>query len=123
MARKGDRRDPRSGFFDGAALHAPGASVLVGHRDIGTHVMGMSHLNLSNGRVVAIYMVCDGRMSIWKQIVAHVESPAGTCCRNNDTGLVLTGSRHHARKQVCRCALDQVGRQQDMPAGTVAVQP
>ena len=39
-------------------------------------VMGMSHFNLTAGRVVAEYMVTD-EVSIWKQIFAHVQSRAG----------------------------------------------
>ncbi len=40
------------------------------------YVMGMSHFNLTAGRVMAEYMVTD-EVSIWKQILAHVESRAG----------------------------------------------
>lgn len=40
------------------------------------YVMGMSHLNVTQGRVHAEYMVTD-EVSIWKQIIAHTESRAG----------------------------------------------
>ena len=40
------------------------------------YVMGMSHLNLTGGRVTAEYLVTD-EVSIWKQIFAHTESCAG----------------------------------------------
>ena len=40
------------------------------------YVMGMSHLNITGGRVRAEYMVTD-EVSIWKQIYAHLESRAG----------------------------------------------
>ncbi len=40
------------------------------------YVMGMSHFNMTGGRVAAEYMVTD-EVSIWKQIFAHVESRAG----------------------------------------------
>lgn len=40
------------------------------------YVMGMSHFNLTAGRVMVEYMVTD-EVSIWKQIMAHVESRAG----------------------------------------------
>ena len=40
------------------------------------YVMGMSHLNLTAGRITAEYMVTD-EVSIWKQIYAHTESRAG----------------------------------------------
>ncbi len=37
------------------------------------YVMGMSHFTMAGGRVTAEYMVTD-EVSIWKQIIAHVES-------------------------------------------------
>ena len=40
------------------------------------YVMGMSHFNVTGGRVRAEYMVTD-EVAIWKQIFAHVESRAG----------------------------------------------
>ncbi len=40
------------------------------------YVMGMSHLNLTAGRITAEYMVTD-EVAIWKQIYAHTESRAG----------------------------------------------
>ena len=40
------------------------------------YVMGMSHLQLTSGRVVAEYMVTD-EVSIWKQILAHSDARAG----------------------------------------------
>ena len=40
------------------------------------YVMGMSHFNMTQGRVTAEYMVTD-EVAIWKQIFAHVESRAG----------------------------------------------
>ncbi len=40
------------------------------------YVMGMSHFNVTNGRIAAEYLVTD-EVSIWKQIYAHVESRAG----------------------------------------------
>lgn len=40
------------------------------------YVMGMSHVNMTNRKVMAEYMVTD-EVSIWKQIFAHVESKAG----------------------------------------------
>ena len=40
------------------------------------YVMGMSHLNMTGGRVTAEYLVTD-EVSIWKQIYAHLESRAG----------------------------------------------
>ncbi len=40
------------------------------------YVMGMSHLNVTQGRVMTEYMVTD-EVSIWKQIYAHIESRAG----------------------------------------------
>ncbi len=40
------------------------------------YVMGMSHLNLTRGRITAEYMVTD-EVSIWKQIFAHQENRAG----------------------------------------------
>lgn len=40
------------------------------------YVMGMSHLNVTRGRVAAEYLVTD-EVSIWKQIYAYVESRAG----------------------------------------------
>jgi hypothetical protein len=40
------------------------------------YVMGMSHFNVTKGRVTAEYMVTD-EVSIWKQIIAHTESRAG----------------------------------------------
>ncbi|MBP9931845.1 MAG: hypothetical protein KBF63_21420 [Rhodoferax sp.] len=40
------------------------------------YVMGMSHFNMTGGKVMAEYMVTD-EVAIWKQIVAHVESRAG----------------------------------------------
>ena len=40
------------------------------------YVMGMSHLQVTEGRVVAEYMVTD-EVSIWKQILAHSQTGAG----------------------------------------------
>lgn len=40
------------------------------------YVMGMSHLNVTAGRITAEYLVTD-EVSIWKQIFAHTESRAG----------------------------------------------
>ena len=40
------------------------------------YVMGISHLNLTAGRITAEYMVTD-EVSVWKQIYAHTESRAG----------------------------------------------
>ena len=40
------------------------------------YVMGMSHLNLTAGRITAEYMVTD-EVAIWKQIYAHQEGRAG----------------------------------------------
>ena len=40
------------------------------------YVMGMSHLNLTAGRITAEYMVTD-EVAIWKQIYAHRDSRAG----------------------------------------------
>ncbi len=40
------------------------------------YVMGMSHLQVTNGRVVAEYMVTD-EVSIWKQILAHSDARTG----------------------------------------------
>ncbi len=40
------------------------------------YVMGMSHFDLTGGRIMAEYLVTD-EVSIWKQIFAHVESRAG----------------------------------------------
>ena len=40
------------------------------------YVMGMSHLNLTAGRITVEYMVTD-EVSIWKQIFAHTHSRAG----------------------------------------------
>jgi predicted ester cyclase len=40
------------------------------------YVMGMSHLNLTAGRITAEYMVTD-EVAIWKQIYAHAESRMG----------------------------------------------
>ncbi len=40
------------------------------------YVMGMSHLNLTAGRITAEYMVTD-EVAIWKQIYAHQENFAG----------------------------------------------
>jgi hypothetical protein len=40
------------------------------------YVMGMSHLHVTNGRVVAEYMVTD-EVSIWKQILAHLDASTG----------------------------------------------
>ena len=40
------------------------------------YVMGMSHLQLTKGRVVAEYMVTD-EVSIWKQILAHSDARTG----------------------------------------------
>lgn len=40
------------------------------------YVMGMSHANMTEGRVMTEYMVTD-EVSIWKQIFAHRESQAG----------------------------------------------
>ncbi len=40
------------------------------------YVMGMSHFTMTQGRVRAEYMVTD-EVSIWKQIMAHVESRSG----------------------------------------------
>ena len=112
-------------YFHGAALHAPGGTLRMGHGDIDTfvlgylasfpdarfavhsarvnrdaerpvrialrwsldgthsghghfgapsgapvHVMGMSHLELTQGRVMAEYLVTD-EVAVWKQIHAH----------------------------------------------------
>ena len=40
------------------------------------YIMGMSHLNLTAGRITAEYMVTD-EVTVWKQIYAHTESRAG----------------------------------------------
>ncbi len=40
------------------------------------YVMGMSHLNVTAGRITTEYLVTD-EVSIWKQIFAHTESRAG----------------------------------------------
>ena len=40
------------------------------------HVMGMTHLNVTQGRITAEYLVTD-EVSIWKQIFAHTASAAG----------------------------------------------
>ena len=119
-------------YFHGAALQAPGGTVLYGHGDIdnfvvgylasfpdatyqvesaqanrdpeqpvrialrwsltGTHsgfghfgeptgapiyVMGMSHLQVTQGRVMVEYMVTD-EVSVWKQILAYASPHAGT---------------------------------------------
>ena len=40
------------------------------------YVMGMSHFNVTQGRIMADYMVTD-EVSIWKQIIAHTASQAG----------------------------------------------
>ena len=40
------------------------------------YVMGMSHLNLTAGRIATEFMVTD-EVAIWKQIYAHTESRAG----------------------------------------------
>ena len=40
------------------------------------YVMGMSHFNLTQGRISAEYLVTD-EVSIWKQIFAHIERQAG----------------------------------------------
>ena len=119
-------------YFHGAAFHAPGGSLLYGHGDIDTfvlgylasfpdaeyrvesaqvnrdperpvrialrwslsgshsgfghfgeptgapvYVMGMSHLQVTKGRVMAEYMVTD-EVSVWKQILAHSGANAGS---------------------------------------------
>jgi hypothetical protein len=40
------------------------------------YVMGISHFNLSGGRITAEYLLTD-EVAIWKQIFAHTESRAG----------------------------------------------
>jgi hypothetical protein len=40
------------------------------------YVMGMSHFNLTQGRITTEYLLTD-EVSIWKQIIAHTESRAG----------------------------------------------
>jgi hypothetical protein len=40
------------------------------------YVMGMAHMNVTQGKVMAEYLVTD-EVSIWKQIYAHIESHAG----------------------------------------------
>lgn len=40
------------------------------------YVMGISHFNLSGGRITAEYLLAD-EVAIWKQIFAHTESRAG----------------------------------------------
>ncbi len=41
------------------------------------YVMGMSHLHVTQGRVISEYMVTD-EVSVWKQILAHADPRPGT---------------------------------------------